>query len=80
MGTATDFAALIRSLRAPLGLGPQRLARQLGPSCSTGDAREIGPREPLRFVGGRVLEMAEEAGLAVKRAGRRRTGERGRSR
>ena len=63
MGTSTDFAALVRSLRQQLGLTQEQFAQQLGVSFSTVNVWENGKREPLPFLRRRLLEMAEEAGV-----------------
>jgi DNA-binding transcriptional regulator YiaG len=78
MGTTTDFAALVRSLRGHLDLTQEQFAQQLGVSFSTVNVWENGRRQPLPFLRRRVLEMAKEAGVTSgangpwKRQGERR--------
>jgi transcriptional regulator with XRE-family HTH domain len=74
MGTSTDFAALVRNLRDHLGLTQEQFAQQLGVSFSTVNVWENGKREPLPFLRRRLLEMAEEAGLAGGGDGRGKRG------
>ncbi|GAB4195620.1 MAG: hypothetical protein OHK0013_02000 [Sandaracinaceae bacterium] len=49
MGTSTDFAVLVRSLRDHLGLTQEQFAQQLGVSFSTVNVWENGKREPCHF-------------------------------
>jgi transcriptional regulator with XRE-family HTH domain len=58
-----SFAAWVRGLRSRLGLSQELLGRRVGVSQATVGRWELGKSRPPRATRGRLVELAEGAGL-----------------
>ncbi len=67
----SNIPALIKELRARLGLTQEQFAQRVGVTYSTVNHWENGKRMPLPFLAKRLAEMKEELDLRQKKPSRK---------